>query len=90
MPHAAFQKSSPNMLHRSMETTTVAIPTRRAGFATPLRPAETAAKGEIVHCTIFSLHRRQHQTMFLLSSAAIVLAETSEGQEAVPKAGRFL
>jgi hypothetical protein len=37
----------------------------------------------------FFLNCRQRPTMFLLCSAAIVLAEPYPGEEAVPESGRF-
>jgi hypothetical protein len=91
MFHAAcgLSKCSTNMLHRSIETTTVAIPTRRAGLRH--RSEHRGNRGKGPNCALhhFFLYRGQFPAMFLLCSAAIVLAEPSQGEEAVPEAGRF-
>ena len=77
------------MLHRSMKTTTVAISTRctEPRYASEVR----GNRGKGPNCAPhhFFLYRGRRLTMFLLCSAAIVLADPSQGQEAVPKSGRF-
>jgi hypothetical protein len=51
-----------------------------------------AASGERRNCALhhFSLNSPWFPPIFYLRSAAILLAEPSEGKEAVPKTGRFL
>jgi len=90
MPHAAFQSAHLIGCAAAREQPRWRVQPVAPGLATPLRSAKTAPKGEIVHCSIYVLYRRQHPSRFLLCSAAIVLADSFQGQEAVPRAGRFL